>query len=187
MSRLSSILLIAWLVLSLAACGSLGCCEGCGEEGFALSDATLGETPNVHLFGDVYTAGQPSAEDMRLAAAAGVATVINIRSAGESDLDEAGLCAELGMDYHNPGWRSPAELTDERFAELRQLLETAPRPILFHCGSANRVGAHWLTWRVLDGGLSVEEASAEAEAVGLRSPPLKAMALDYIARQQAGQ
>lgn len=185
MPSLSAVLLILAMPLVLGACCAT-CCDDC-EEAPVLREASLGSTPNVHALGEIYTAGQPGADDLRLAAEQGFATIISTRTPGEIDLDEAALAAELGLTFHNPGFRSPDALTDERFAEMRQLLQTADQPILFHCGSANRVGAHWLAWRVLDGGLTIEEATAEAETVGLRSPPLKARALEYIAAQQAGE
>ena len=64
------------------------------------------------------------------------------------------------------------------------MFNTVERPALVHCGSANRVGAVYLPWRVLDGGLSVEDALAEAKVVGLKTPMYETKALDYIKRHQ---
>jgi hypothetical protein len=51
---------------------------------------------------------------------------------------------------------------------------------LIHCASANRVGAFWMIYRVLEQGWSEDKALAEAERIGLRSPALKQFAHDYI-------
>ena len=56
--------------------------------------------------------------------------------------------------------------------------------MLLHCASSNRVGAVWLAYRALDGGLSIEEAKAEAKIVGLKSPALEAKAIDYVKRKK---
>jgi ubiquinone/menaquinone biosynthesis C-methylase UbiE len=53
---------------------------------------------------------------------------------------------------------------------------------MLHCGSANRVGAVWLTYRVLDQGVPIETAIEEAKTIGLRSPEYEAKARDYIHR-----
>lgn len=74
-------------------------------------------------------------------------------------------------------------MTDEVLDRARAELKAAPRPILMHCASANRVGAVWLPYRVLDGGLSWDDAVAEAKVVGLRSAELEAKARDYVERR----
>jgi uncharacterized protein (TIGR01244 family) len=142
----------------------------------------LGSIPNLHAYGDVLLAGQPSAADLELVAAEGVRTVVNMRKQEELELDEGPLVERLGMAYVHAPWNGPDELTDEVFDTYRALLEDAERPLLLHCKSANRVGAVWLAWRVLDGGLGVDEARAEAREVGLKSPQYEARALEYVER-----
>ncbi len=138
----------------------------------------LGEVSNIHAFGDIWLAGQPSPADFAKASAGGVKTVINLRHDGEiQGFDEPAVVAGLGLNYIHLPWAKPDELTDAVFDQARELLNTAERPILLHCGSANRVGALWIPWRVLDGGLTFDEALAEAKTVGLRTP-------DYITRAQ---
>ena len=89
----------------------------------------------------------------------------------------------LGLNYHNPAVAGVDGLTDELLDEVRDLLRTAERPILLHCASANRVGAVWLAHRVLDGGISMDDALAEAKTVGLKSPALEQRARQYIANR----
>ena len=59
--------------------------------------------------------------------------------------------------------------------------DRANQPVYIHCASANRVGAMWMIKRALKDGWSVDQASAEAEAIGLTNPKLKAFATEYIA------
>jgi protein tyrosine phosphatase (PTP) superfamily phosphohydrolase (DUF442 family) len=63
-------------------------------------------------------------------------------------------------------------------------LKTVERPLLFHCASANRVGALWLPYRVLDNGITYDAALAEAKQVGLRAPGMETKAKDYIERHK---
>ncbi len=42
--------------------------------------------------------------------------------------------------------------------------------MVLHWGRANRVGVAWMAHRVLDDGVGIEAARAEAKAVGLRTP-----------------
>jgi hypothetical protein len=54
-----------------------------------------------------------------------------------------------------------------------------------HCHSGNRVGAIWLAWRVLDGGLAWDKALDEAHEVGLKTPAFETRVKDYVERQKA--
>jgi uncharacterized protein (TIGR01244 family) len=143
-----------------------------------------GSITRLHTLGGVFLASQPGPDDFAQARRGGVKTVINLRHESEiKDFDEARVVSELGLKYVNLPWDGPEELTDEVFDEARDLLNSAERPILLHCASANRVGAVWLPWRVLDGKLSWEAALAEAKTVGLKSPDYEAKAKEYIARR----
>jgi len=140
-----------------------------------------GEISNIHAFGDIWLAGQPSPADFEQASKSGVKTVINLRHDGEiRDFDEPSVVTGLGLNYIHLPWAKPDELTDEVFDQTREYLNTAERPILLHCGSANRVGALWIPWRVLDGGLTFDEALAEAKTVGLRTPDYIDRAREYL-------
>ena len=147
-----------------------------------------GTLQDEHTLGDIHLAGQPQPEDLALAKERGVRTVFNLRHEAEvTAFDERAVVEELGLEYVHLPWNGPDELTDEVFDRAREVLETAERPILFHCGSANRVGALWLPWRVLDGGKTVEEALEEARTVGLSTPAYEEKAKDYVARRLAAE
>lgn len=145
----------------------------------------LGTTNNVHSFGSILLAGQPSPEDLELAAERGIKTVITLRKTGEIDWDEAGKVNELGLDFHQFEIGPPETLTDDIFDQSLALLATSDEsPVLLHCASANRVGAIWLAHRVLNDGIAVEDARKEAKTVGLRTPGYEQKALDFIERRK---
>ena len=151
-----------------------------------LEPAKCGAVKQLHVFDDIFLAGQPSAEDFAEFKKRGVKSVLNVRTKEEMDFDEAKTIKNLGLDYHHIPVAGPDALTDENFDKIRKLLNTKEeRPLLFHCASANRVGAVWLAHRVLDGGLTYDAALAEAKTVGLKAPGLEAKAKDYIAKQKA--
>lgn len=142
-----------------------------------------GSVKRLHTFKGIFLGSQPLAEDFEQAKQGGIKTVINLRHASENkEFDEEEIVTGLGLGYHNPAWNGPDELTDEKFDRVRELLRTVEKPILLHCSSANRVGAHWVTYRVLDDGIDYDEALAEAKVVGLRSPEFEAKAKAYIER-----
>jgi uncharacterized protein (TIGR01244 family) len=165
----------------------LAAATGCAAPGHKaatterLEPYTCGSIARLHTCQGIFLASQPTPADLEQARTGGVRTVINLRHAQEiTDFDEAAVVRDLGLTYENPAWNGEAELTDGVFDELRRLLNTAERPLLLHCGSANRVGAVWLAWRALDGGLSDEEALAEARIVGLKTPAYQARAEAYV-------
>ncbi len=144
-----------------------------------------GTVTRLHTYKGVFLASQPKPADFEQAKKGGIKTVINLRHHKEiKDFDEQVEVAKLGLRYFNPAWNGPEELTDEKIDEIRGLLKEAERPILLHCSSANRVGTIWLAYRVLDDGLSYEEALQEAKVVGLKSPNYEAKVKDYIARKR---
>lgn len=145
-----------------------------------------GTITRLHTLGGVFLASQPKPEDFEQAKKGGVKTVITLRHADEvTDFNEKEVVEGLELKFVELPWNGPDELTDEVFDQARDLLKTAERPILLHCGSANRVGAVWLPHRVLDGGIALEEAVEEAKVVGLKSAEYETKARDYIARKTA--
>lgn len=139
----------------------------------------------LHSFGDIHLAGQPQPEAFEEAKKAGVKTVINMRHIDENkDFDEESIVSGLGMKYISLPWNGADELTDEIFDRSRELLNTAERPVLLHCSSANRVGAVWIPWRVLDNGGDLEQAGKEAAIIGIKTPEYEPKAIDYIKRNQ---
>jgi uncharacterized protein (TIGR01244 family) len=168
---------------------ALGACSRASEHTAITTEKlepyTCGTIQRLNTYAGIFLASQPAAEDFRQAQKGGVKTVVNLRPESEiKDFDEPKLIAELGLAYVNIPFAAPDELSDAVFARARETLDKAERPILLHCHSGNRVGAIWLAWRALDGGLDYEAALAEARTVGLKAPALEAKARDYIERQR---
>jgi protein tyrosine phosphatase (PTP) superfamily phosphohydrolase (DUF442 family) len=93
----------------------------------------------------IATGGQPTAEQLRSAAAEGFATVINLATLSPrySLEDEAGLVESLGMTYcHIPvEWDQP---TPEDFAAFEKAMhDLAPGRTLIHCAANFRVTAFY--------------------------------------------
>jgi uncharacterized protein (TIGR01244 family) len=150
-----------------------------------LAPDSCGKLQKLTVFGDIYLASQPTPEDLRLLEQRGVRTVIDLRRPQEPrGYDEADWARTLGIQYVALPFANESDLGDAIFARGRELLGQAPRPLLMHCGSSNRVGALWLAWRALDGGLTLEAAREEAKLVGLKSAALEAKAIDYVQRQR---
>ncbi len=129
----------------------------------------------------VACAGATPPEAMAELADRGFTTVINFRTAGERGAtpDAGQEAAEAaGMKYIHLPFREPTAEVAESFLEA--VADPANQPVFIHCGSANRVGAMWLIKRVKQDGYGVDDALAEAEAIGLRSEGLREFALDYV-------
>jgi uncharacterized protein (TIGR01244 family) len=144
-----------------------------------------GNVQRIHTLGGVFLASQPQPVDFEHAQKGGIKTVVNLRHDSELEFDERAVVEGLGMRYEHLPWNGADELTDAVFDRARELLRTAERPLMLHCASANRVGALWLAFRALDGGLDLDAATAEARMVGLKTPAYLAKATDYVNRRRA--
>ncbi len=146
-----------------------------------LRKVQLGSMKPVTVFGDVYLAGQPAPSDLALFKTGGIQTIISLRLAKEIAWDEAVAVDQAGMKFVHVPFQRPEQLKPEIFDKVIKVLRDKRRgPTVLHCGSANRVGAIWYAYRVLDGQLSPEEARKEAQAVGLRTPAYLEKAQEYV-------
>ncbi len=162
----------------LGSCGTPGGHRAVTTE--ELEPFECGTVAKIHTLGGIFLASQPQPDDFKQAKQGGIKTVINLRKSSELPWDEAATVEALGLEYHAIPFASPAELSDGVLDSTRALLnDPARKPILLHCSSANRVGAIWLAHRMVDGGLSYEDAVAEARTVGLKLPAYEARAREY--------
>jgi uncharacterized protein (TIGR01244 family) len=138
-----------------------------------------GQSPLPH----VVTAGQPTAAEIAALAGAGVKTVLDLRLPSEArGFDEAHVAEQAGLRYVNVPVQGM--VSDEAFATVRGVLrEAATAPVLYHCASANRVGALLIPHLMLDLGQDQATALRTAQQVGLRDGMLAQLALDYVKRQ----
>jgi len=150
-----------------------------------LVPTSCGDVKNMHRVGDLYVAGAVTASDYPLLKERGIKTILSIRHDSETpDFDEATLARAQGMTYIHLPWSGPDELTDTKLDAMRRVLREENRPMLFHCGSANRASSGWLAYRVLDQGVDLDTALSEAKTLGLRTPAYRTKALAYIQARQ---
>ena len=151
------------------------------EPGFQDEEGPEGVRNYTRVDATVACAGATPPEAMSVLRDRGFTTVINFRTAGErgASVNAGREAAEAaGLQYVHLPFREPTPDLVESF--LAAVADPANQPVYIHCGSANRVGAMWFIKRVEQDGYSVDDALAEAEAIGLRSEALKAFALDYV-------
>ncbi len=151
----------------------------------SILEGKLGAAKNVHILKGLYFSGQFSQADVSEIKRQQIKRVISLRTAGEVEWDEAGAVEAVGLEFCVIPFKSPDSLTDEVFQEVRDALKTNRDKTLLHCGSANRVGGVWLPYRVLDEGVPLSTALAEARKIGLKSEAYEERAVDYIKRMQS--
>ncbi len=147
----------------------------------------VGSVPMTLADGEVYLGGQPSRADLAAAALyPGIRSVLNLRHDVEpKGFDEAAALSDLGVAYENVPFGSPDQLTDQVFDESLNVIEEAPRPLLVHCASGNRVGAIWMAHRMLNDAYTEQAALSEARQVGLRNDEFIPIVIDYVQRRRA--
>jgi len=116
----------------------------------------------------------------------GYASVINLREASEPGADiqaSAAAAKAAGLHYiHIPfNTASPASTAVDDF--IKAVTDTANQPAFIHCASANRAAALWMVKRLVVDKWDVERASAEAAALGLTNPKLKAFAIEQAQKR----
>ena len=131
------------------------------------------------------TAGQPTEDQLRDAAAEGFTTVINLAPVNPpyTPADEAGLARQLGLTYiYIPvAWNNP---TDADFAAFAQAMdETAGSNTLIHCAANFRVTAFYSLYAQKHLGLSAAQADALRDRIwaGSDYPVWEA----FVARKRA--
>ena len=78
-------------------------------------------------------------------------------------------------------FRTPSNSPRKRFDKvLGTLRNKRQHPVMLHCGSADRVGAIWYAYRVLDSKLKPDKALKESEQVGLRTHGYLEKAREYV-------
>lgn len=153
-SRSISILL---LVAALAACS--------GTSRTVVPDVPYAAAPVP----GIVSAGRLSASDVAALRDEGIRGVIDLTPDAETpEFDEARAVRAEGLAYANLPLRGPADLTQENVVRFDALLAEAPRPVLVHCASSNRVGAMAALRAAWIEGRSVEDALAIGRAWGLK-------------------
>lgn len=128
-------------------------------------DATLHQ-PRPGLI----TAGQPSAQQLRDAAANGVTTVIDLRRPDEDrGYDEAAQAEQLGLRYVRLPIAGAGDITEANARTLDRLLKQDSGKTLLHCASSNRAGALLSLIDARINGASVDNALKLGRDAGMTS------------------
>lgn len=125
---------------------------------------------NTRSFSDsIWTAGQPSPDQIAQLPAAGIQTVINLCAEGECGWDERSQVQALGLTYHAIAIGGAHDLNRDAALRLDQLLETCAHPVLVHCASSNRVGALFALRSAWVQAADVDTALEHGRAAGLKA------------------
>lgn len=120
-----------------------------------------------HPAPNIITGGQPTPEQLHAMQKAGVKHVINLRTDGEQDWDEAALVKSLGMQYHAIPVAGAAGVNKDNAAALNALLQSlGDDPVVLHCASGNRVGA-LVALSAAEDGATVDAAIAKGKNWGM--------------------
>ena len=151
----------------------------------AQTPVTKASVPGIVNFSKVETtvacAGATSPAALAGIKGMGYNSVINLRTVGENGFDaeaEAAAAKTAGITYiHLPfNAQSPDPALVDNF--LKALNDKANQPAFIHCASANRAAALWMVKRIAVDKWDITQATAEAEALGLTNPNLKAFAIE---------
>jgi uncharacterized protein (TIGR01244 family) len=134
----------------------------------------------------VLAAGQPTGEQVQLLAEDGYKTILDLRTPEEPrGFDEVEAARQNGLAYLNVPV-NPTALDQATIDRFLAAMKKAQRPVLLHCSNANRVGALWYAWLVLEKRKTSAAALAQARAVGLRQPEMKERIEKLVAERKAG-
>ena len=121
----------------------------------------------------VLLVGQPTGEQIQLAAEDGYKTVIDLRPTAEPrGFDEVEAARLTGLVYVNLPV-SLATLDQATIDRFLAALRRAQKPVLVHGGDDSRAGALWYAWLALEKRMPPAEALARAKAAGLRQPEMR--------------
>jgi uncharacterized protein (TIGR01244 family) len=179
-------------VLLIAAMASLGALSAAGvqqESGKLdkIQQALKDDVPRILCLDERFaTGGQPTDAAFSKLAANGYHAVLNLRTASEGiDLKhEQEAIEKTGMRYVSIPVVSSAPKPEQVDEFIKAVKNKDNQPMLIHCGSANRVGAFWMIYRVVEQGWAEDKALEEATRIGLTSPGLKTFAHEYIVTHQ---
>jgi uncharacterized protein (TIGR01244 family) len=138
---------------------------------------------------DFATSGQPKEEAYAKLSANGFRSVLNLRTHTEGvDLKrQQELVEKSALKYFNVPVVGSAPKIESVEAFITVVKDKSNHPMLIHCASANRVGALWMIYRVVEQGWAQDKALQEATQIGLSSPALTKFAQDYIAAHRQGK
>lgn len=133
----------------------------------------------------ILLAGQPTGEQIQLAAEDGYKTLIDLRMPEElRGFDEVEAARLTGLVYVNLPV-SHATLDQATIDRFLTAMKKTQKPVLIHDGNDSRVGALWYAWLVLEKKTPPASALAAAKTAGLRQPELKERIEKLVAERKA--
>jgi len=171
MTRLPTLVRTAAVLLALLLAG----CASNTEQAVDVEALRAAEIVNFRAPSEtVLSSGQPTEEQLRVMAAAGVRHVINLRAPDEEvDFDERTAVESLGMRYYSIPVSGAGGINAQNAATLQALLVSAgDEPALIHCATGNRVGG-LMALQAHAAGESVDAAIAEGARWGMTSERLQ--------------
>jgi uncharacterized protein (TIGR01244 family) len=98
----------------------------------------------------------------------GFATILDLRGPEEGTAVERAAAAAAGLRYLIIPYTA-AVPSEAQIAEFGRVVDDAGnRPLMIHCGSANRVGAMWALYRIKSG-TPAQVAFSEGRAIGMQA------------------
>ncbi|HSM11884.1 MAG TPA: sulfur transferase domain-containing protein [Lysobacter sp.] len=162
----NKLLNIAFMLAALFAAPALAAAvEAIGSAPATAAESTIPgfRQPRAQLL----TGGQPGVDAWSRMGAAGVRTVINLRTDEElAGRDEAAEVAAAGLGYRHLPVAGAGDITVANALALWRLIEQADGTVVVHCASGNRVGA-LLALGAAQHGMDTEAAVAFGKAAGL--------------------
>src|SRR6266404_5757359 len=179
-------------LLLIAAMASLGALSAAGVQQESakldkIQQSLKDDVPRILCVDErVATGGQPTDAAFAKLAANGYRAALNLRTGSEGiDLKhERETIEKAGMRFVNIPVVSSAPKPEQVDEFIKAVKDKDNQPMLIHCGSANRVGAFWMIYRVVEQGWPEDKALDEATKIGLTSPMLKTFAHEYILSHQ---
>ncbi|MBT5032444.1 MAG: hypothetical protein HOM55_09150 [Proteobacteria bacterium] len=122
-----------------------------------------------HPEASVFSAGQPTQEQLTTLGNSGIKHVVSLRPASELDWNEQEYVESIdGVTYHNIPIDGAGDINPVNAASLQSLLKSfGNEPVLVHCGSSNRVGALAAISEAQENGASTDAAVEEGKRWGL--------------------
>jgi tyrosine-protein phosphatase SIW14 len=126
--------------------------------------------PNFHQVNEhLYRGAQPQSGGMRLLAAKGIKTIINLRGEDEGTRSEEGDARGAGLRYFNVPMKGLSRPTDEQVERVLSLINDSQNwPVFVHCNHGkDRTGTIIACYRISHDGWTSEKAKAEAKHYGM--------------------
>ena len=140
---------------------------------------------------DQITVGaQPTPEQLQELAQEGFRTIVNLRTAGESDQplspeEEGNKVTALAMKYlHIPV--SAQAMQPEQVDHFRQQIRQLPGPVFVHCHKGKRAGALAMMHSAIEAGWTGDQTLQTAQEMGFQCdvPALAEFVKGYIDRNR---